>query len=58
MEDMKIYTIKEAAEVLGISIDYMRKLLIAEKIEGFKVGDNKRSHWRVKKEAILKYMAR
>ena len=55
---MKIYTAKQAAEYLAISVDYMKKLLLDKKIEGFKVGDKKKSQWRVKEEAILKYIDR
>ena len=53
---MKIYKPKEAAEILGISKDYLKKLLLKNKIKGFKIGDTKYSHWRIREDALLEFI--
>lgn len=55
---MNIYTIGQAAKYLGISIDYMRRLLTKGKVKGFRVGDSKYSHWRIREDELLKYTKR
>lgn len=52
MSELKaVYTVTEAAEILAVHPETIRRLLREEKIEGAKIGDN----WRVSARAINAY---
>ena len=53
-----IYNIREAAEYLVMSERHLKRLLLEGKIKAFKLGETSRSHWRIKKEELLKFINR
>lgn len=42
MRDLKLYSPREVAEILGMNEDYIRQLARAKKIESIKIGRNVR----------------
>lgn len=52
MDDLRLYTVKEVAELLGYNEDYLRQLARAGKIESVKVG----RLVRFKKEHITRFI--
>lgn len=54
---MKIYTPKEAAEYLSLSVSHLKSLLRTGEIKGFRLSHSgKKGHWRVSEEEILKFI--
>lgn len=56
--DYIIYTIEQVAKILSLSVREITKLVSQGEIEGFKTRNGLRSPWRVKKEALDKYIER
>lgn len=56
--DYTIYTIAQVANILSLGTREITKLVNEGEIEGFKTRNGSRSPWRVKKEALDKYIER
>lgn len=54
MDGKRIYTLREAAERLGVCRETVRRELLKGRLKGYKAG----FHWRITKEEIDRYMGK
>ena len=54
--ELMVYTTSEAAEVLKVTEETIRKKAQSKELIGFKTGKSDKSHWRFTKAQLVDYM--
>lgn len=54
--NMTYYTVKQTAQILGVSYTYMRQLIESGQIEASNIGRGSEKIWRISDVEIARYM--